>query len=167
LGVDTKKYQHIFNKGDNTYNINTNLSSVNNGPGVYLGPANNTLHIVMDTVKADDVNTVIDISNVPIRKWVNVAIRMENTILDVYVNGIISSRLVLNNVPKQNYNDVFVCQNGGFSGKLSNLRYSAYAMNVFEINNMVLRGPNLKVTDNTNSNSGYTYLSTSWYSNKL
>jgi hypothetical protein len=167
LGTDSKKYQHIFNKGDNTYNSSTNLSSINNAPGVYLGPANNNLHIVMDTVNGSDKNKTIDIDNIPIRKWVHVAIRMQNLVLDVYVNGVVSSRLILNNVPKQNYNDVYICQSGGFAGKLSNLRYLSYAMNVFEINNVVLGGPNLKVTDSTSKSSGYTYLSTSWYTSKL
>ena len=167
MGTDSNKYQHIFNKGDNTYNSSTNLSSINNAPGVYLGPANNNLHIVMDTVNGSDTNKTIDIDNIPIRKWVHVAIRMQNLVLDVYVNGVVSSRLILNNVPKQNYNDVYICQSGGFAGKLSNLRYLSYAMNVFEINNVVLGGPNLTVTDNTSKSSGYTYLSTSWYTSKL
>jgi hypothetical protein len=167
LSNDTQKYQHIFNKGDNTYNATTNISSVNNGPGVYLGPGNNNLHIVMDTVDGTDSNNVIDIDNIPIRKWVHVAIRMQNLIMDVYVNGVVSSRLILQNVPKQNYNDVYICQNGGFSGKLSNLRYITYAMNVFEINNVVLSGPNLKVSDNSSKLGEYTYLSTSWYTSKM
>jgi hypothetical protein len=167
LGTDSKKYQHIFNKGDNTYNSGTNLSSVNNAPGVYLGPANNNLHIIIDTVDGSDTNNVIDIDNIPIRKWVNVAIRMQNLIVDVYINGTVSSRLILNNTPKQNYNDVYICQNGGFSGKLSNLRYYTYALNVFEINNVVLGGPNLRVTDNLSKTNEYTYLSNSWYTSKL
>jgi hypothetical protein len=121
----------------------------------------------MDTVNGSDKNKTIDIDNIPIRKWVHVAIRMQNLVLDVYVNGVVSSRLILNNVPKQNYNDVYICQSGGFAGKLSNLRYLSYAMNVFEINNVVLGGPNLKVTDSTSKSSGYTYLSTSWYTSKL
>ena len=113
LGTSSTKYQHIFNKGDNTYNSSTNISSVNNAPGVYLGPDKNNLHIVIDTVDGTDKNNVIDIDNIPIRKWVNVAIRMQNLTVDVYVNGTVSSRLVLNNTPKQNYNDVYICQSTG------------------------------------------------------
>jgi hypothetical protein len=173
LGTQGGKYQHIFNKGDNMYDSNTNLATVNNSPGVYLGSNNNTIannaniHIIIDTVDVNDTNNKIDINNVPIRKWVNVMIRMENLILDTYVNGVISTRLLLKNVPKQNYNDIYVCQNGGFSGNLSNLRYYAYALNIFEINRVVLGGPNTKITDNLNSNSGSSYLSSKWYSSKL
>ena len=176
----TEKYNHIFNKGDNS-TVNSNGIFLNNAPGLYLkrDDTDNTrgiLRVYMDTVVSSnsvndtrDTNTYVDVQNVPLKKWFNVIVRLENKILDVYVNGTISNRLVLNNVPKQNYYDVNVCQNGGFSGKLSNLRYFNYALTVFDINTIVLGGPNLKpgafssdgntITDPTSS-----YLSTAWYS---
>jgi hypothetical protein len=40
--------------------------------------------------------------------------RVENTLMDVYVNGTITSTK-FTAVPKQNYNDVQICQNGGGS----------------------------------------------------
>jgi len=167
-------YQHIFNKGDINYNTSTGVSAINNGPGVYLKRDTNpndttnanfsTLHIVMNTVNGKDTNNTIDITNIPIRKWVHVAIRMQNTIMDVYINGTINSRQLFNNVPKQNYDNVNVCQNGGFSGNLSNLRYFSYALNVFDINSIVSWGPNLKVLDARGSQNNYNYLSRNWYS---
>lgn len=167
IGNDSHKYQHIFNKGDNSFDPNTNLSLVNNAPGLYLGPANNNLHFVMDTNVGTDNNTAIDISNIPIKKWVHVAIRMENTVFDVYINGTMSGRLIMQNVPKQNYNDVNICQNGGFSGKLSDLRYFDHALNVFDINSIVAWGPNTKTstvaTDSNKALGNYTYLSNLWY----
>lgn len=164
------KYQHIFNKGDNNYDKNTNKASINNAPGLYLGPSNNKLTVVMDTVVGNDKNTTIEIDNVPIRKWVNVCIRLENKILDVYVNGTMTRRLVLTNVPKQNYNNVYVCQNGGFAGKLSDLRYFSYALNVFEINRIVYAGPNtstnkLTADQQAVKTGGFNYLSNLWYYN--
>jgi len=169
LGTTAGQYQHIFSKGDANFNAATNLASVNNAPGVYLGPENNNLHIIMNTVVGTDTNTVIDISNIPIKKWVNVVIRLENTILDVYVNGVITSRLLLSNAPKQNYETVYICQNGGFSGNLSSLRYYSHAMNVFEINGIVKKGPNLTLISKSKSaaSGNYTYLSSSWYSSNL
>ena len=101
----------------------------------------------MNTVKYGDTNTSVVIDNMPIKKWVHLAIRLQNQILDVYVNGVLSKRVILNNVPKQNYSDVYVGQNGGFSGKLSSLRYYSSALNVFEINSIVRKGPNLTVKD--------------------
>ena len=182
LPTDTTTYNHIFNKGDvNDSNKNSNGIFLNNAPGLYLkrDDTDNTrgiLRVYMDTVVSTnsandtrDTNTYIDIHNVPLKNWFNVVVRLENKILDVYVNGTISNRLVLNNVPKQNYYDVNVCQNGGFSGKLSNLRYFNYALTIFDINTIVLGGPNLKPgafsSDGNNvTEPTFSYLSTAWYS---
>ena len=167
--ADSSAYLNIFNKGNNIYD-SSGIATVNNGPGLYLAKQTNSLRVVMDTVDPLDKNTVIDISNIPLKKWVHVAIRLQNKIVNVYVNGTISSRLNLINVPKQNFNDVYIGYNGGFSGNLSNLRYNDYALNVFQINNMVMFGPNTKTSElatNVKSATGdYSYLSGSWYSSK-
>lgn len=166
LGKEAGKYQHVFSKGDGNLDSNTNLSTVNNGPGVYISPMDNKLHIIMNTVSSTDSNTTIVIDNIPIKKWFHVALRLQNTVLDVYVNGVVVNRLLLNNTPKQNYGDVYVCQNGGFSGKLSNLRYYSRALNVFEINNIVSAGPNMKVASDMNPVGGFSYLSSQWYTSR-
>jgi hypothetical protein len=166
LGKDAGKYQHVFSKGDGNIDSNTNLSTVNNGPGLYISPMDNKLHIIMNTVSSTDPNTTIDIDNIPIQKWFHVALRLQNTVLDVYVNGVVVNRLLLNNTPKQNYGNVYVCQNGGFSGKMSNLRYYSRALNVFEINNIVSSGPNMKVASDMKPIGGFDYLSTQWYSSR-
>lgn len=163
LGVQDQKYQHIFSKGDGNFNATTNLSTINNAPGVYLEPKTNSLYVVMNTVKYGDTNTSVVIDNMPIKKWVHLAIRLQNQILDIYVNGVLSKRIILNNVPKQNYSDVYVCQNGGFNGKLSSLRYYSYALNVFEINSIVRKGPNLTVNDGNLNTNYFSYLSNYWY----
>lgn len=169
LGTDNK-HQVIFNKGDINYDSTTNIASINNGPGLYLSPGKNRLHIIMDTNDANNPG-ILDIDNIPMKNWVHVAIRVENTIMDVYVNGVISGRLAMTNVPKQNYNDVNVCKGGGFMGKLSNLRYYTYALNVFEINGIVAYGPNTNTSGLSTSGGAatgnYTYLSNNWYSTKL
>jgi len=123
------------------------------------------MHIKMDTIAANDNNNTIDIKNIPIRKWIHIAIRMENTILDVYVNGTIDSRLLLQNVPKQNFENVNICQNGGFSGNLSNLRYFNSALNVFDINSIVSWGPNLNLIQGPamTTQNYFSYLSRNWY----
>jgi hypothetical protein len=166
LGKEAGKYQHVFSKGDGNIDTATNLSTVNNGPGMYISPADNKLHIVMNTVSPNDANTTIDIDNIPIQKWFHVALRLQNTILDVYINGVVVNRLLLNNAPKQNYGNIYVCQNGGFSGKLSNLRYYSRALNVFEINNVVSSGPNMKIAADMKPVGGFSYLSSQWYTSR-
>jgi hypothetical protein len=170
LNTSNIKFQHIFNKGDNKYNTTNNLAEVNNAPGLYLNPSDNTLHLVMNTVNAIDTNNVIEINNVPIRKWFNVVIRLQNNILDIYINGTISGRKVLENVPKQYYDTIYVCQNGGFAGKLADLRYFDSALNVFQINQIMNNGPNTstsKLSDDQKAKGNYAYLSSSWYRSKM
>jgi hypothetical protein len=162
-------YSHIFNKGSNDYDMNTGVAAVSNGPGLYfLNGTTPGLHLVMDDV-TDNKNTM-DISGIPVGKWFHVACRMENKIMDVYVNGIISGRYIFQNVPKQNYYGIYASQNNGFSGNLSNLQYFDYALNVSQINTIILSGPNLtpsKQSKNNTSNNYSYYLSNLWYNNKL
>ena len=172
----TKKYSHVFSKGlTNALTPSTdtlNLGQVatgNNAPGVYLKSESvsetntdktATMTIVMDTVAGDP--ETIDIPNIPFNKWVHVALRLQNKILDVYISGILKQRVAFKNVPKQNYGDVFVSQNGGFNGQISNLRYFDRALNAFQISNITMSGPNLKpVPDVVDTSSDY--LHGNWY----
>jgi len=174
LPQDKTKYQHIFNKGNNVYN-SLNVATVNNGPGLYFGnPSDpnklNSLYLIMDTVDQTDKNTSVVINDIPLQKWVHVAIRMENSVIDVYVNGTVSARLTMSNVPKQNYADILLFQNGGFSGNISNLRYFDKALNVFDINSIIKKGPNMNSSSQQRGislMSNYDYLSNIWYGSKL
>lgn len=164
------QYQNIFNKGDSFYGPD-GISTVNNGPGLYLKSLQNnenSLHLIMDTVDPSQPHSVIDIKSLPFSKWFNITIRLENKILDVYVNGTISNRQNIQFVPKQNYNDVNICQNGGFKGQLSNLRYFNYALSAFQINNIVMKGPNQTMSKlgKSSTNGSPYFLSSSWYSNQ-
>ena len=165
-------YQHIFNKGDTSFS-NTGIANINNGPGLYLINKNSSqnvgsaeLRVVMDSNNKSE-NNFIDIKDVPIKKWFHVAIRMQNTIMDVYINGIVAGRLTMTDVPKQNYNNVNVNHNYGFKGDLSNLRYYNRALNVFEINSVVSSGPNLETYEPVESPQYHGYLSQLWYSSKV
>jgi len=102
------KYQHVFSKGNPTWGAN-GIATVNNAPGLYISPGANAFHVVMNTAGGPD--EIVDISNIPIKRWVHVAIRMENTMMDIYINGTIRERRVMSYVPKQNYDNVLVCQN--------------------------------------------------------
>jgi len=165
------KYKHVFTKGgNNTFDINTGIMKVNNGPGLYLKHETDgsyTAHVVMNTASntpTTDISTItetVDIPNIPLNQWVSIIIRLQNKVMDIYINGVITQRLVFVNVPLQNYDDVWVCQNAGFSGQISDLRYFNRALNVFEINSVVSSSPN--TTMNTGPNYVQNFLSSSWY----
>jgi len=176
LNVAGDKKLHVFSKGGNgTFDTN-GVMTVDNAPGMYLSNSSENgakITIMMNTVALPGqgpdatIYESVEIDNLPLKKWFHVAIRLQNKILDVYINGTIAKRVSFSNVPKQNYGDVYVCGNGGYNGGLSDLRYFARALNVFEINNIVMKGPNLTPTNAVlapNDSKKYDYLSSAWYS---
>jgi hypothetical protein len=181
-GNNLTTYSHVFNKGDGSWDSQTGIAKVNNGPGLYLiNPSSATnqqmgLHVMMDTENTDGVGNsstqILNISEIPLQKWFNVCIRLENVILDVYLNGTNSGRIIMPYVPRQNYNDINICQNGGFNGNLSDLRYFDHALSVYEINSLMWKGPNLSQNSTAVSTTGTTYLkgtnyiSNLWYTSK-
>ena len=181
---ESGKEAHIFNKGimvsGNTSATETTIPR-SNAPGLYIksptsstSGTTNTLVVYMDTFQSsgsevtnlNDQRQSVDITGIPFNKWINVTIRVENRILDIYVNGVLTQHKDLGFVPKQNFSDVYVSQNGGFNGSLSDLRYYAKALNVFEINNIVAWGPNLSTSpsaQDAKTTSDSYYLSSMWY----
>ena len=172
-------YNHIFSKGGYGQYDDNGIMKINNAPGVYFTKSNITstvsninqtnIKIYMNTAKiptsGNDIDSLTEsvmISNVPIGSWFNLMIRLENKVMDVYINGTLTQRYIFTNVPIQNYDDVYVCGNGGFAGNLSDLRYFNRALNVFEINNIVAAGPNLTAAGATNQNST-SMMSHIWY----
>jgi len=160
--IDATKYQHIFHKGDININSDTGLNFPNNAPGLYISPNNNELVIIMNTYTV--INEEIKIDDIPMNKWVNIIIRCRNKTMDVYINGTIAKSIELIGVPKQNYGNVYVGMNGGFSGNLSNLWYYNYAININQIDGIVSKGPNTSSASlSSTSNKVSNYLSMRWF----
>jgi hypothetical protein len=144
------QYRHIFHKGNDTVSFKKpsyGLNFPNNAPGLYIHPDRNALVVIMNTFKT--INEEIIVDDIPLNKWINVVIRVEGRNIDIYINGNMALRHVLSSVPKQNYGDVYVNMNGGYSGLLSNLRYYNYALSTMDIYNLAESGPNLSMDKST------------------
>jgi hypothetical protein len=155
------QYKHVFYKGNANLEQN-GLNYPNNAPGLYISPNTNELVVMMNTFNV--INEEVTIPDIPLNKWVNVIIRCQETTLDVFINGTISRSIQLTSVPKQNYGDVYVGANGGFSGYTSNLWYYDYALGTAAIQSLVSSGPNTNMVggggmDLKNPN----YLSLRWF----
>lgn len=145
------EYRHVFHKGNDNITMDENeqsygLNFPNNAPGVYIHPNKNALVIIMNTFKK--INEEIIVESIPLNKWINVVIRVKGKNVDVYINGNMTLRHKLSSVPKQNYGDVYVNMNGGYSGHLSSLRYFNHALTTNEILSLSKKGPNLKMERN-------------------
>lgn len=145
LTYNQNQYRCVFYKGndyaENPDDMSSNgLNFPNNSPGLYLTPNKNDLVVIMNTFNV--INERILITDIPVKKWVNVMIRCQNNVIDVYINGTIVKSHKLHGVPKQNYGNVYVGADGGFSGYVSNLSYFNRALGIYEINDIVTKGPN-------------------------
>tara|TARA_B100001027_G_scaffold163886_1_gene116198 strand:+ start:3629 stop:4624 length:996 start_codon:yes stop_codon:yes gene_type:complete len=126
----------------------------NNSPGVYLSPNSNELLIVVNVF--NNIMETVVIKNIPIKKWINLMIRVESNMLDIYINGTLSNSHKLSGVPKQNYGNVYIGSynnSGTFPGEISCLRYWAKALSPGDIVSVVEKGPclndiNVSKTDN-------------------
>jgi hypothetical protein len=162
--VSIPSTQHVFSKGAGSL-MNCPVGMfANNAPGLYLTNAN-TINVLMDTVTAPACSTTpsMVIENMPINKWFNVVIRLTNNTLDVYINGRLTQRKVMDSVPNQNYDDVFICSGGGFSGYISDLKYFNSSIGTTEINAIVSSGPNTSINTSGLKNNIPPYLSIDWY----
>lgn len=175
-----KKLKHVFHKGYNTF---WPLMS----PGVFVWGHTNTMRIVMSTQK--NPFTSVDIQNIPIGKWFHVVLNCYKGGLDVYVNGSIANRITFKkDVPYQNFQDVvFFSQTnrsyskaniaalgglpdatldfeGSFTGMLSSLQYTRYAMSMYQINALMAAGPSKK--RKTATEELPPYMADDWWSNQ-
>jgi len=157
------QYRHVFYKGNNNLGSN-GINEPNNAPGLYIAPHTNALVVLMSTY--NEINKELVVPDIPMNKWVNVIIRVQNKTLDVYINGTIVRSIQLGGVPKQNDGNVYVAANGGFDGNISNLWYYDHGVSLNEIQGIVMRGPNTSMIgsgDSAINNKDFDYLSMRWF----
>ena len=91
---------HIFHKG---FSSQFPLLA----PGVYMRSDTNTLRIYMNTYKT--WNNYVEVENIPVSKWVHVAIVCSENSLEVYINGNLAKKLPFDGfAPYQNTLDHLV-----------------------------------------------------------
>lgn len=163
-------YHHVFNKGNvstSTPNNYPGTSTPNNAPGLYINPNYDGFRVIMNSFN-NPYQEVIEVTDLPMSKWINIVIRIQDKNCDIYVNGQLVKRRIMTDVVKQNYDDVHVSLNGGFSGYLSNLTYFNRSISITQIQDIISMGPNLKpiskALDLTESKPRY--LSNRWYFNQ-
>ena len=181
----------IFSKGKNSSNRSTATQNgliasvdkdyINVSPGLFLSETTNLnkttqenstqnkLLLVTNTYDPKIPNSnwyeTIEIPNIPMQKWVCCTIRVQGTYVDIYINGVLNQRKILNNPPKQNYYDTYIGDTEGFGGYISSLRYYAHAINYDEIQSLFAAGPNLTLVSSATMPASNDYLAMSWYYN--
>lgn len=187
---NSEGFHHVFNKGSSTKD-NDGLMQPNNCPGVYIFKGKQEINLFSSDLYNSSSNLVsmlilinifnnkanevgdhkyveqIFVDGIPIKKWINVIIRVNSqNVADVYINGNLSKRHKLSNTIRQNYENININLNGGFNGFMSNLKYYNYSIGTFEIDSIVSSGPNLKMLDGSSIESSKPYyLANEWFYN--
>jgi hypothetical protein len=156
------KMKHVFHKGADNDN-NEDMITPIMCPGLFISPFTNSLIVYVNTFA--NIDNKIEIDNIPIRKWVNVIIRCENSTLDIYINGSITKSVLLQSPVKQNFGKIFIAKDGGFDGNISNFQYFNHSLNIREIHNIQKSGADNTLTGTTGGLNLLkpNYLSLRWY----
>ena len=168
---------HIFHKG---YSAQFPLLA----PGVYMRSDTNTLRVYVNTYKT--WNNYVEVENMPVGKWVHVAIVCSQNSLEVYINGNLAKKLPFDGfAPYQNYEDIccfsqrrITLKNsivpstdesgfdvfGCMKGQLSRLSYFSYALCYAEIQQLMNEGPSSKMASAASTGNVPPYLDDTWWS---
>jgi hypothetical protein len=143
----------IFTKGP------TDLSSA--CPSLLIDGNSNTLLVKMDTFGSTEI---VPISNIPAKKWLHVAIVVEQEAINIYINGILHTHHSIVQLPRQNSGTVHTGVNGGFEGKLSNLIYYNYYLAPTDIPALMKNPPQTDPADGVSSMPPY--FDISWWTGR-
>lgn len=160
--------KHILHKGDN-------IANPNQAPGLWLKRVNNDLRIVvkMNTFntydKCEEENCYMErceIGNIPLNKWIHITLVTINKNVDLYVNGFLKKRCLLQGLPRQNNGDVYLNAFNGFRGFLSRVRYFNYALPIWKIEQIMHQGPSNYVGPDI-SKAVPPYFAYNWWAQKF
>lgn len=168
---------HIFHKG---YSQQFPLLA----PGIYMRSDTNTLRVYMNTYKT--WNNYVEVENIPVAKWVHVAVVCKESSLEIYINGNLAKKLSFDGfAPYQNYEDICCFSQrritmkkslvpsvdesgfdvfGCMKGMLSRLNYFSYALCYAEIQQLMNEGPSDKMDSSLNTTNIPPYLDDTWWS---
>lgn len=126
---------HVLHKGSEE--VENNVMA----PGIFLDSKTNTLIVKMNTIAGKKPYEKMKIKNIPINKWVHVALTVQQQDVMIFINGRLKEKHELKSIPRQNYGDVYLNLNGGFDGFLSKVQYFRRELDPLEIMNIVQKGP--------------------------
>jgi hypothetical protein len=171
----TKSFKHVMHKGNP-------LCFPLMGPGVFVNSNTNTIRVYMNSSKT--WNNYCDLDNIPLNKWVHVALVLRKNAVEVYINGNLDKKLNLDGAAAyQNFGDLYLFSprklkleqtitpsinqteslsfSGPFAGRLSNLNYFAYAISYTELQGLIAEGISKKTE--TQDEQRPPYLEDKWW----
>lgn len=140
------KKRVIFKKGDD-------------GPGLYLDSTSNSLVVAIKTYGATET---ILIPNIPAMKWIHFAIVVDQTSVNIYINGTLRQHHTLGQLPDQNNDELTM--GSEWDGVIGNLVYYNRNLSYDEIRKLAGETP---PNDLQPKISGPGYFDITWYIGRL
>lgn len=137
--------RRIFSKGD--------------CPGLYIDSTSNSLDVA---VKTYGTTETILVPNIPAKKWIHVALVVDQQSIDIYINGMLRQHHTLTQMPDQTPEDP-VRMGGGWDGVLANLFYYPRVLSSVEVHILSQEAP---TSEEEPKPSAPYYFDTTWYSGR-
>tara|TARA_B110000908_G_C10245373_1_gene448487 strand:- start:1859 stop:2575 length:717 start_codon:yes stop_codon:yes gene_type:complete len=94
---------------------------------VWLGEKTPNLYIGTNLFNNDNKDKVIEFKDLPLQKWLNIAIILDNRTMDLFINKELYRSIFFDEVPNQATKTNFtLLPGGGYSGYISQFRYFSY-----------------------------------------
>lgn len=142
-GYGTKR--KIFSRGD--------------APGLYLDSTPNALSVAVKTYTTTET---ILIPNVPAMKWIHFAMVVDQTSVDLYINGTLRQHHTLTQLP--DLTEDSLTTGPGWDGYLGRLTYYRRALSYAEITAMAAQDPPTLPEEQVGKNG---YFDITWYIGRL
>jgi hypothetical protein len=115
------KWKHIMHIG---HVLNKNDETTLQSPGFWFLPEQNKMLCTISTYNGPKQNENTIINNIPLNKWTNVMMVVQNRVMDIYINGKLEkSKSLLNQPREEKGGNLYITNNGGFPGFLSYVQY--------------------------------------------
>jgi hypothetical protein len=140
----------VFSKGGD------DLSSA--CPALVIDANTNSFLVILDTYGTQEI---VPVSNIPAKKWIHVGIVVDQTAINIYINGTLHTHHTLNQIPRQNTGPVHLSPKGGFGGKIGLLQYYPNKLSPSEISGLSTVKP-----PNVDTNVYPPYFDSTWWIKK-
>jgi len=128
----------------------------NYNPCILLTKEHNNLNVIshvetdiknnIDDIESEEEETAInncEIKNVQLQRWVNINVSLNDTVLDIFINGNLFKTCILNGYPKPNVGALEICPDGGFNGFISDIKFVNRSLSISEIKSNYRNGPSV------------------------
>jgi hypothetical protein len=128
------KWKHIMHIGESLPEDGT---AIVQSPGFWFWPEQNKMWCIISTYQGPEYGEGVVLENVPLNKWTNVMMVVQNQTMDIYINGKLDRSLSLFNPPREESGgNLYIAKNGsngGFPGLLAYVQYYDKSLNPYDV----------------------------------